>query len=94
MEILLEETDSKGRAYVTNESHDTLAEMTYSKAGDVLIIIDHTEIGDSLRGQGIGRQFLDVIVEKARVEGKKILPLCPYAKSVFDKDETIRDVLR
>jgi hypothetical protein len=32
-------------------------------------------------------------VEYARENGIKIIPLCPFAKSVFDKTPEIRDVL-
>ena len=32
-------------------------------------------------------------VEFAREKGIKILPLCPFAKSVFDKTPEFRDVL-
>ena len=48
---------------------------------------------DSLRGQKVGRQLVDRAVELARQKNVKILPLCPFAKSVFDKDSSIRDVL-
>jgi predicted GNAT family acetyltransferase len=68
--------------------------MTYSRAGDKLMIIDHTEISDTLQGKGVGRKLLQNAVDFARTNEIKILPLCPYAKSVFDKDPTIRDVLR
>lgn len=93
MDIQLEQTETKGAAYYTLEGK-RLAEMTYSIAGTALIIIDHTEVDETLKGQGVGRQLLKVIVEKARKESLKILPLCPFAKSVFDKDESIRDVLK
>ncbi len=91
--IQLEEQDNKGRAFI-GVPRQVLAEMTYSRAGAHLIIIDHTEVGESLRGQGIGRQLLATIVTMAREQQAKILPLCPYAKSVFDKETTIQDVLR
>ena len=52
------------------------------------------EVFDDLRGQDVGRQLLDKLVAVVNEQGKRIIPLCPYAKSVFDKDETIRDVLR
>lgn len=42
-DIQIEESESKGRAFL-----DTRAEMTYSKARDGLIIIDHNEVEDSL----------------------------------------------
>ncbi|MBZ0247023.1 MAG: N-acetyltransferase, partial [Cyclobacteriaceae bacterium] len=70
-----------------------LAEMTYSKAGDTLIIIDHTEVGEALKGKGVGLQLVKAAVEFARNKKIKILPLCPFAKSVFDKKEELRDVL-
>lgn len=91
--IEIEEQDTKGRAFLKIDG-ELKAEMTYSKAGEELIIIDHTEVDDSLRGQGVGRQLLDQVVAMVREQGKKVIPLCPFAKSVFDKDETIRDVLR
>ncbi|MBL8000041.1 MAG: N-acetyltransferase [Candidatus Kapabacteria bacterium] len=70
-----------------------LAEMTYVTAGESTIIIDHTEVDGSLKGKGIGRQLLNAAVEHVRVNNLRILPLCPFAKSVFDKDPSIRDVL-
>ncbi|MDW7691818.1 GNAT family N-acetyltransferase [Flammeovirgaceae bacterium SG7u.111] len=91
--IKIEENDSKGRAFVSNKEGKTLAEMTFSKAGEELIIIDHTEVADELRGKSVGKQLLNKLVEMARAKNIKIMPLCPFAKSVFDKDESIRDVL-
>jgi len=70
-----------------------MAEMTYSIASEELIIIDHTEVAPSLKGQGIGKKLLVKIVEKAREEGLKIMPLCPFAKAMFDRDAGLRDVL-
>lgn len=93
MNIQLEEIGSKAAAFYEQDGK-RLAEMTYSKAGDSLIIIDHTEVDESLRGKGLGRKLLDKIVEMLRIQDIKAMPLCPYAKSVFDKDPTIGDVLQ
>jgi len=90
MEIQHKETETKGSFYVGDP---VLAEMTYSKAGDNLIIIDHTEVGEALKGKGVGLQLVKAAVEFARNKKIKILPLCPFAKSVFDKKEELRDVL-
>ncbi len=68
-------------------------EMTYSAAGDTKIIIDHTSIHDSLRGKGVGMALVEAAVSFSRESNIKIIPLCPYAKSVFDKREDLRDVL-
>ncbi|MEM0993341.1 MAG: GNAT family N-acetyltransferase [Bacteroidota bacterium] len=89
----MSEQANSGHAYVGDEGAP-LAEMSYSKAGKTMLIIDHTDVSETLRGQGIGRKLLNAVVEMARDKNLKILPLCPYAKSVFDKDATIRDVLK
>ncbi len=91
--IQIEEEGQKGRAFIGTAT-ETKAEMTFSKAGDNLIIIDHTEVGDSLRGKGVGRLLLNALVKMAREREIKVMPLCPFAKSVFVKDPSIRDVLR
>jgi uncharacterized protein len=92
MEIKISETPGKGMAYI-NEGGKNLAEMTWVKGGDGYIIVDHTMVDDSLKGQGIGRKLLDRIVELVRERCLKILPLCPFVVATFNKVEEIRDVL-
>ena len=85
---------SKGIFYA-EENDVTLAEMTYSMAGNDVMIIDHTEVSDTLRGKNVGYQLLHTTVEYARTKHIKIFPLCPFAKSVFDKKkDEFGDVLR
>jgi predicted GNAT family acetyltransferase len=67
--------------------------ISYTFAGETKMILDHTEVNDAYRGQNIGKRILMEIVEFARQNKIKILPLCPFAKSVFNKIEDIRDVL-
>ncbi|SSS25322.1 acetyltransferase [Acinetobacter baumannii] len=68
--------------------------MTYTWAGESMLIIDSTDVNENYRGQGVGRQLLDALVAFVREKDVKVIPLCPYAKSVFDKDPNIGDVLR
>lgn len=91
--ITLEETDSKGR-YVVRAADGSEAEMTFSKLGADSIIIDHTGVPDAFRGQGIGLKLVTRAVEDARKSGKKIIPLCPFAKAQFDRHKDWADVLR
>lgn len=67
--------------------------MTYSWAGKDKLIIDHTEVNPAFKGKNIGKKMVMAAVDYAREQGVRILPLCPFAKSVFDKTENIRDVL-
>ncbi len=67
--------------------------MTYTWAGDSKFIIVHTEVNEEFNGKGVGKKLVMKAVEYARNNNLKIIPLCPFAKSVFDKTEDIRDVL-
>ena len=89
----IERTDeASGGAYrVEVDGH--MAEMTFSRAGEHMIIIDHTEVDDVLRGTGTGRQLVAAAVEWARGADRRLLPLCPFARSVFDRVPEYRDVL-
>ena len=79
-------------AFVWMQEGKRLAEMTYTVAGS-RVIIDHTTVDDSLRGQGIGAKLVRGAVDWARSDNVKLMPLCPYAKSVFDKTPDYSDVL-
>ncbi len=94
MVIKHKQNDSKGSFYI--EQGDNIdAEMTYSMAGESVMIIDHTEVADALRGKNIGYQLVKTAVEFAREHHLKILPLCPFAKAVFEKKkDEFGDVLR
>lgn len=90
--ITLEETGSKGR--YSYRVGDDEAEMTYSRAGAALLIIDHTGVPDAFRGQGVGAALVTRAVEDARAAGKKILPLCPFAAAQFRRHPEWADVLQ
>jgi hypothetical protein len=92
MQIQLQQTGTKGAFYI-EENGIRLAEMTFSRAGDSLIIIDHTEVSDALRGTGAGKQLAAEAVAYARLNHLKILPLCPFAHAVFQKNTSYSDVL-
>lgn len=92
MNIEHEQTPSKGAFYI-EENGKRLAEMTYSKAGPNKLIIDHTDVDESLKGQGVGLKLLLALIDYVRANNIKVIPLCPFANSVFAKREDLRDVL-
>lgn len=81
MEIHLEEHGAKGRFFVELDGHGEAAELTFSRASDVLVIVDHTGVPDSMRGMGIGKALAERVVEEARRQGFRIVPLCPFFKA-------------
>ena len=93
--IRREDGESKGRYLATFEDlPGEIAEMTYSKVGVSQIIIDHTDAPNSMRGRGAGRALVEAAVKDARAIGVKIIPLCPFAKAMFEKSPEWSDVLR
>ena len=86
-----EQTGHRG-AFFVEEEGKRLAQLTYTVAG-TRIILDHTEIDDSLRGTGTGRKLVAAAVDWAREEDVRLMPLCPFARSVFDKTPDFADVL-
>lgn len=92
MEVKQTDNKEKGSFYIELENK-IVAQMTYVWAGTNKIIIDHTEVGPESKGKGAGKSMLTKAVEFARSNGIKIIPLCPFAKSVFDKVAEFQDVL-
>jgi uncharacterized protein len=92
MEVLQNDNGQKGMFYIEIDNK-LAAEMTYVWAGKDRIIIDHTDVSEALKGKGAGKQMVSKAVDFAREKGIHIIPLCPFAKSVFDKVVEFRDVL-
>jgi len=90
--ITLGETASKGR-YAYSADGGPEAEMTFSKAGDTILIIDHTDVPEFYRGKGVGVLLVQRAVDDARTSGKKIVPLCPFAAAQFRRHPEWADVL-
>ncbi|RED26686.1 hypothetical protein BD847_0608 [Flavobacterium cutihirudinis] len=85
--------DTRRGYFEAVEDGKQAGKMTYTWAGDSKFIIDHTEVSPDFNGKGVGKKLVMASVEYARANNLKIIPLCPFAKSVFDKVEEIRDVL-
>jgi uncharacterized protein len=78
-------------AFAIERDGRRLAEMTYSLAGEIMII-DHTEVDEALRGTGAGATLVAAAVAWARGEHRRIMPLCPFARSVFERTPEYADV--
>ena len=94
VKIEIEHTEEDGRgAFFIAKQGIRLAEMTYSRASEQLVIVDHTEVNEQLQGLGVGRKLLNALVAWARETQTKVIATCPYAKAQFERDPSIRDVL-
>jgi predicted GNAT family acetyltransferase len=87
-----DEDSAKGGRYVTGEPGQE-AMMTFSRASPKLIIIDHTEVPDAFRGQGVGVKLAEHAVEAARAGGWKVIPLCPFFKAQLQRHPEWQDIV-
>lgn len=92
MEIKHEQNESKG-AFTAWIDGKKAGEMTYSVAGTAMIIVDATHVDEAFKGQGVGQKLLqEGIVPFAREKGVKVMPLCPFAKAMFDRHAELADL--
>lgn len=87
------EEDQRRGKFVILEDDIPAGEMTYVWAGTAKFIIDHTEVYEAFGGKGYGNQLVMRGVDYAREKEVKILPLCPYAKKIMERDEDLRDMI-
>ena len=67
--------------------------MIYMKQGNDILIVEHTEIDEELKGQNIGYQLANAVIDYARTHHLKIIPMCPFMNAVISKKPEFRDVL-
>ncbi|HOZ87504.1 MAG TPA: GNAT family N-acetyltransferase [Bacteroidia bacterium] len=92
MEVKQSSADKKGMFYI--EDHEKKqAMMTYTFIDASGFSIDHTVVQPGNEGKGLGKMLVKAAVDFARANHLKILPICPYAKSVFDKTAEYKDIL-
>lgn len=92
MEIKHEHNENKG-AFTAWIEGKKAGEMTYSVAGESMIIVDSTHVDEAFKGQGVGGKLLqEGVVPFAREKKIKVMPLCPFAKAMFDKHPELADL--
>lgn len=82
------------RFYKNDENGKLIAEITYVPSGEDKVLVDHTFVDPSLRGQGVAEQLVDRAVQEMKMENKKIVPVCPYVVSLFErKPEKYQEII-
>ncbi|WP_249869073.1 GNAT family N-acetyltransferase [Oceanobacillus saliphilus] len=79
-------TEEVNRFVVKDEQDKEAGEVTFTRAGNHILIIDHTGVETAHRGQGLAEELVRKVVDKAKREELKIMPLCPFAKKEFEKN--------
>ena len=93
MQFQHDDNGQKGEFFTLNDSGQRIAEISYIWTGEHQIIANHTWVDDVLRGHGVARQLLDVLVEFARQKRLKIVPTCSYVDVMFKRDKSFADIV-
>ncbi|MFV0295959.1 MAG: GNAT family N-acetyltransferase [Hyphomicrobiaceae bacterium] len=84
--ITKEERDARHGRYVAKvDGVDAEGEMTFTHRGPGVISLDHTGVPDALGGRGIAKALLDHLLEDARSNGFRIIPICPFVRGQYAK---------
>ena len=92
MKIVHEQQEAQGR-FALYENEQFAGEITYTKLGKNKISIDHTIVEKAFGGKGFGKVLVLEIAAYARANNIKVVPICTYAKAVFEKDTTLHDLM-
>jgi predicted GNAT family acetyltransferase len=91
--IVQHKTEGRHGMFYVEDDDEISAEMIYNSTSKNQMIIEHTEVGETLRGKNIGMELVHAGVEYARHHGMKIIPICPFARKVLDKKPEWQDVI-
>lgn len=87
-DIRIEKEEGEGRhgRYVARiEGVEGEAEITFTRRGQDRISADHTGAPETMRGTGAAAALVSFMVEDARRNGFRIIPICPYVRAQYAK---------
>ncbi len=92
MQFQHKDNGQQGEFFTLNDAGQRIAEISYVWRNENTIVANHTWVDDCLRGQGVARKLLDVLVEFSRQKRLKIVPTCSYVDVMFKRDQGFADV--
>jgi uncharacterized protein len=92
MNIQHEDDGEKGSFFIDKDG-ERVAELQYFRSGDGRVTVYHTEVDEQLRGQHVGDEIVKASVDFARAEDLKIVPQCPFARKVMERNDDYRPLI-
>lgn len=91
-DVKLNLNDKNQGAFSISIGDEQLAEMVIAIVDQELIVY-HTEVAKAAEGQGLAKLLLHTMVNYARANNLKVVPLCPYVHAQFNRHpEEFEDV--
>jgi predicted GNAT family acetyltransferase len=77
---------------VARADAEELGYMEVRSVHDEGFIVDHTVVRADVRRRGVGETLFSHVVQKARNEGRYVVPICSFVLSRFEKYADTNDV--
>ena len=72
------------RIYYEDNAGKVIAEITFPEIEKGVYNIDHTFVDESLRGQGIAKQLVELAIKQIESKNGKVQATCSYAKKYLN----------
>lgn len=86
-------TDRGDACFVAIEDGQQMGRTEYHLSPEGKVVITYVGISPEYRGVGNGDKFIKGIVDYCRTNDLKVVPVCPFSRSVFERHPELRDVL-
>lgn len=85
MDGIILKLDEKGHgAFHIVDGDEQIGEMVVGISPENLTVY-HTEVSPKAEGKGYAKKMLTAMVDHARANGLKVIPLCPYVYAQFKR---------
>ena len=58
--------------------------LVYERAENSIRLL-HTEVPEAFRGRGFGEALVRDVLDRARAEGLRVVPVCPFVRAYLKK---------
>ena len=83
--ITKEDGERRGRYVARIDGIDAEAEITFTHPKPGILSANHTGVPEAMGGRGVAGALLEFMLNDARANGFKIIPVCPYVRGQYAK---------
>jgi|GEM_PF-4772880 len=84
-------TDHGSKLTADVDGHELRIDYGWAREG--VMRVDFVEVPAELGGRGLGTKLVGALVEKARVEDFRLIPVCGFARKQIERHAAWHDVL-
>jgi hypothetical protein len=81
------------KIYVLDQDKREIVRATFPFIKEGVVVVDHTYVDPSLRGQGIASELMHEVSRYAKEKGYKVVATCPYAVVWYKKHQEYNSLI-